>query len=120
MMFTKQSEAGFQEAMPGVEYKTLAHGEKTLLAEFKLAAGTLIPNHSHKHEQTGFLISGKMQFEIAGEIHEAEAGDSWNIAGHVEHGVRVWDDCQVIEVFSPVREDYLHPDASLPHSYRNE
>ena len=57
-----------------------------------------------------------MQFEIAGEIHEAEAGDSWNIAGHVEHGVRVWDDCMVIEVFSPVREDYLDPDASSPHS----
>lgn len=57
-----------------------------------------------------------MQFEIAGEIHEAEAGDSWNIAGHVEHGVRVWDDCLVIEVFSPVREDYLDPDASSPHS----
>ncbi len=107
VMFTKKQETGYRTAMSGVDFKTLAHGEKTLLAEFKLAAGTSIPTHSHKHEQSGYLISGKMQFNIAGEIHEAEAGDAWNIAGHTEHGVKVWEDCRVIEVFSPVREDYL-------------
>ena len=43
----------------------------------------------------------------SGKDYEAEAGDSWNMPGNVEHGVRVHEDSVVIEVFSPVREDYL-------------
>jgi quercetin dioxygenase-like cupin family protein len=48
-----------------------------------------------------------MTFTLDGKDYEAEAGDSWNIPGNVEHGVKVHEDSIVIEVFSPVREDYL-------------
>ena len=48
-----------------------------------------------------------MKFTIAGDVFMAEAGDGWNIPGDVEHGVEVLKDAVVIEVFSPVREDYL-------------
>jgi quercetin dioxygenase-like cupin family protein len=53
------------------------------------------------------MISGKMTFTIDGEDHLTEAGDSWSIPGNVEHSVQVHQDSVVIEVFSPVREDYL-------------
>lgn len=106
-MFTKKSEDGFRGLLEGVEIKTLAHGEKTLLAKFKLKKGATIPSHRHIHEQTGFLVSGKMLFKVGSDRFECEPGDSWCIAGDVEHGVEVLDDSVVIEVFSPVREDYL-------------
>jgi quercetin dioxygenase-like cupin family protein len=48
-----------------------------------------------------------MTFTIESEDHFAEAGDSWSIPGNVEHSVKVHEDSVVIEVFSPVREDYL-------------
>jgi quercetin dioxygenase-like cupin family protein len=69
--------------------------------------GATIPKHSHPHEQTGYLVSGRMKFVIGDEVFSAESGDGWNIAGHVEHGVDVLEDSVVIEVFSPAREDYL-------------
>ena len=53
------------------------------------------------------MISGKIRFKIGDELFEAEAGDSWCIPGEVEHAVEVLEDSVVLEVFSPVREDYL-------------
>ncbi len=59
------------------------------------------------HEQTGYMISGRLLFTIGDERCEAEPGDSWNIPSNVEHDVEVLEDTVVIEVFSPAREDYL-------------
>ncbi len=109
-MFTKKSDADYRELVDGVEMKTLAHGEKTLLAKFHLKKGAAIPMHGHIHEQTGFMVSGKMRFKIGDAQFECEPGDTWCIPGDVEHGVEVLEDSVVVEVFSPVREDYLPGD----------
>jgi quercetin dioxygenase-like cupin family protein len=106
-MFTKKDDSGFIQALKGVKYKTLALGAAMHLLEFRLDKGADIPMHRHPHEQTGYLISGKMTFVIDGESFEALPGDAWNISGNIEHGVEVHEDAVVLEVFSPVREDYL-------------
>jgi len=106
-MFTKKADTGYRELLDGVEMKTLAHGDKTLLAEFHLSSGAAIPMHAHIYEQTGYLVSGRMRFTIGSEQYECTPGDTWCIAGDVEHGVEVLEDSVVVEVFSPVREDYL-------------
>jgi quercetin dioxygenase-like cupin family protein len=106
-MFKKKKESDFKTALEGVRFKTIASGEKTHLTEFRLSQGTTIPTHSHPHEQTGYLVSGRMTFLIEDEVFDAEPGDGWNIAGNIEHGVEVLEDSIVIEVFSPVREEYL-------------
>ncbi|MFC2082302.1 cupin domain-containing protein [Bacteroidota bacterium] len=106
-MFYKKDNTAYKNPLEGVNFKTLVHGSNTSLHEFKLDKGSTIPMHSHPHEQTGYLVSGKMNFTIGDETILAQTGDSWNIPGNVEHGVEVLEDCVVIEVFSPVREDYL-------------
>jgi quercetin dioxygenase-like cupin family protein len=106
-MFYKKSEADYRTALPGVRYKTLAVGEKTHLTEFRLSKGSTIPRHAHPHEQTGYLVSGRMSFIIGGETLDAEPGDGWSIGGNVVHMVDILEDSVVIEVFSPAREDYL-------------
>lgn len=106
-MFSKKSGTGYRTARPGVNFRTLAFGERTHLTEFRLAHGTIIPGHDHPHEQTGYLVSGRMTFMIAGETFDTEPGDGWSIRGGVSHSVEVLEDCVVIEVFAPPREDYL-------------
>ena len=106
-MFYKKDSHNYREAFEGVTYKTLVYGYKTSLGEFFLKKGSTVPKHNHPHEQTGYMISGKMTFTIAGEDHNAESRDSWSIPGNVDHSVEVLEDSIVIEVFSPVREDYL-------------
>jgi len=106
-MFGKKSESAYKLLREGVRFKTVAHGEKTHLTEFHLAKGSVVPEHSHPHEQTGYLVSGRMKFRIGAETFEARSGDGWNISGGVAHAVDVLEDSVVIEVFSPPREDYL-------------
>ena len=106
-MFRKKDTAASRQLVEGVELATLVHGDKTLMAQFNIAKGSEVPTHSHPHEQTGILISGKLRFNVAGEIFDAEPGDSWCLPGDVEHSAEVLEDAVVIEVFSPVREDYL-------------
>ena len=103
---TPASLEGYHELVTGVWLKALVHGERTLLTEVRLQKGAVVPEHQHPHEQTGYLISGSLRF--FGEIEDRilRPGDSWNIAGGVSHGAEALEDTVVIEVFSPVREEY--------------
>ena len=106
-MFTKKNDEGYKTPLEGINYKTLAFGEKTLLAEFRLEKDNILPEHEHAHEQTGYLISGKIILTIAGKHHEVYPGDSWSIPGGILHKATVVEDSVAIEVFSPLREDFL-------------
>ena len=106
-MFTKRSGDGYTVAAPGVELRTLAYGERTLMAEFRLAAGHVLPAHAHPHEQTGYLVSGRIRLRIGAESLELAPGDSWCVPASVEHGADLLEDSVAVEVWSPVREDLL-------------
>ncbi len=106
-MFKKNGPEGYRTALDKITLKTLVHGENTLLAEFRLEKGAILPKHSHPHEQTGYLVSGRIDLTIGGETHQARPGDSWCIPGNMEHHAVAHADSVAIEVFSPVREDYL-------------
>lgn len=106
-MFYKKNNDGYKEVLPGIKLKTLSYGQKTSFTEFKMKKGSVIPTHSHINEQTGYLIRGKLKFKVQNEVFEAQPGDSWCIEGNVEHNAEVLEDSLVVEIFSPVREDYL-------------
>src|SRR5262249_16957649 len=108
-MFAKANDDGFAPALPGIDRKTLVHGCRTLMTEFRLRPGSGLPCHSHLQEQTGYLVSGRIRLRIGSEECEASAGDSWCIPGGVEHEAEALEESVAIEVFSPVREDYLPP-----------
>lgn len=91
----------------GVRFKTLVHGERTLLAEFLLTKGRVLPRHSHPHEQSGYLVSGRIELMIGGDRFDVRPGDSWCIPGGVEHEATIIEDSVAVEVFSPVRTEYL-------------
>ncbi|MBN1931264.1 MAG: cupin domain-containing protein [Desulfobacterales bacterium] len=93
--------------MDNIKRKTLVYGEKTLLTEFKLGKGAILPNHKHYHEQTGYLVSGRIDLNIGEEKYRVEPGDSWCIPGNVDHSAIAIENSVAIETFSPVREDYL-------------
>lgn len=106
-MFEKRSDLGYEEALPAIRRKTLAFGDKTLLTEFRMLKGSSLPAHAHPHEQTGYLVSGRVRLTIGSDHFDVEPGDSWSIGGDVVHGAEILEDSVAIEVFSPVREDYL-------------
>lgn len=106
-MFARPTQHGFAPALPGIERKTLVHGARTLATEFRMRAGSMLPMHAHPYEQTGYLVSGRMRLTIGAEQSEATAGASWCIPADVAHGADIIEDAVAIEIFSPVRTDYL-------------
>ncbi len=106
-MFTEPSVEGFRELLPGVELRTVAHGDRSLMGLFRIGSGAVIPVHDHPQEQTGYLVSGRLEFIVDGRTVVAEPGAAWNLPAGTPHGARALEDCLVVEVFAPVREDYL-------------
>ena len=107
-MIVTATERGFTEVVPGVRLKTLVHGERTHLTQVMLEKGAVVPEHQHPQEQTGYLVSGRLRFfGGGGDETVVEAGDSWSFPAGAAHGAEALEDTVVVEVFSPVREDYL-------------
>lgn len=106
-MFTKHSENGYKEVLPGIKIKAVVYGNKTLMTEFLLKAGNTLPAHDHIHEQTGYLVSGKIRLTIGEESFEVSPGDSWNIPGGVSHSAEILEDSVAVEVFCPRRDEYI-------------
>ena len=106
-MFSPHEPTGYTDSLPGIRQKTLAWGEKTLMTEFRLEKGSTLPAHAHPHEQTGYLVQGHLTLTIGSKRYEAWPGDSWSIPGGTSHSAEVHEASVAIEVFSPVREEYL-------------
>lgn len=106
-MFVKSSNEGYRPALAGIEQKTLVYGDKSLMVEFRLQKGAVLPLHSHPHEQTGYLVKGQIRMTIGADIHDVLPGDSWCIPGDVRHGAEIVEESVAVEVFAPLREDYL-------------
>ncbi|MFO0903355.1 MAG: cupin domain-containing protein [Pirellulales bacterium] len=89
-------------------------GEHLMLSYLEMEAGAEVPLHSHPHEQGGILLQGKVQLTIGDETRVVEAGSLFIIPPNVPHrAVAVDGPAVVLDVFSPVREDY----AALTNTY---
>mgnify|MGYP000850289414 FL=1 len=106
-MFYKHSDDEYHEILPGIRVKTLVYGEKTLMAEFRMQPGAHFTRHSHAHEQTGYLVSGAMRLTLGEQVFEVKPGDSWCVPPNAEHYAESLEQTVMIQIFSPVREDYL-------------
>jgi quercetin dioxygenase-like cupin family protein len=103
---TRKGQARRLDRAPGVVVNIMTDHKQITLCEVLLDAGSVVPMHEHVHEQSGTLISGRMEFEIGGVTHDLHAGDAWMIPSGVPHEARAVSQCVVIEAFSPPREDW--------------
>jgi quercetin dioxygenase-like cupin family protein len=87
----------------------LIAGESLMSLFGRLEPGTVLPLHRHRHEQITYILEGMAYLQIAGEERELGPGDGALVPGNVTHGiVRVGPEgCAIIEVYTPVREEYL-------------
>jgi quercetin dioxygenase-like cupin family protein len=107
MPFCDLEDREAKEIAPGVHIRTF-WGDNMLLSVVDLDAHSIVPLHSHPHEQCGTVISGEMQLTIGQETRLLKPGDSYIIPGGVEHMATVQEPARVLDVFSPVREEYQY------------
>lgn len=83
-----------------------AHLDRMTFGEVRIAAGTDLPMHQHPHEQFTYCIAGTVRFTVGDETIDLAPGMLAVIPGGVVHGGKVLTDARLIDIFSPVREDY--------------
>lgn len=107
MPFIQLSDIQSKELLPGFSVKFI-HTEKMTLAYWDIKAGSILPEHSHPHEQVAAqVISGSFELILEGESKVMKAGDVAVIPSNAVHSGKAITDCKLLDVFSPVREDYL-------------
>jgi quercetin dioxygenase-like cupin family protein len=91
----------------GIE-RQMIYGEKLMVVRVRFAAGTVTAVHSHVHEQITLVEQGRVEFTIEGEKRLAAQGDVLFFPSEMRHGATMLEEEVVlIDIFSPVREDFL-------------
>ena len=104
--FLKHELGAHHRLFPGVEIRTLA-GDQLMLSVVTFEPNSVVPEHSHPHEQMGIMLSGTLEFTVGGLTRILGPGDQWRIPGGVPHRVVAVDGPAVaLDVFHPVRDDY--------------
>lgn len=94
--------------------RKIVTGEKEMIAFWKMKAGAHAAAHTHPHEQISWMLSGKMEFRLGSEKRTCGPGDIVVIPSGVEHEAWFPEDTEVIDMWSPPREDfYTGQDAYL-------
>ncbi|SDZ93300.1 Cupin domain-containing protein [Haloplanus vescus] len=95
------------EAVPDVFLSQLASGDEMSVQQFVIDPGAAVPEHSHPHEQAGFVTQGEGVFVIDGEERVVSAGDSYVVPGGESHRVENRGDVpfEGVDIFSPPRDD---------------
>ncbi len=102
----------WEQLGPGLSRQILGWDNQIMMVKVKFEKGAIGAPHSHFHTQTSFCHSGKFEFTIDGKKHVIEAGDGLYIAPNLLHSALCLEAGVVLDVFSPVREDFL--DGSVP------
>lgn len=77
------------------------------MARFTLAQGTSVPSHAHENEQVSYVVRGLLHFHVGGRDVMVRAGEVLVIPPNVPHGVDVIEDSEAIDMFTPVRQDWI-------------
>jgi len=106
MAFIKIDSIGQREILPGYTVR-FVHTDSMTFAYWDVKAGSPLPEHSHHHEQVASVVEGTYELTVNGETKKLQAGEIAVIPSNVPHSGVAITDCKLMDVFCPVREDYL-------------
>jgi unsaturated pyranuronate lyase len=81
--------------------------ERLTLARFELKRGSVVPQHAHENEQVSYIVSGALKFIVDGGDVVVRAGEVLQIPPNVPHAAEAIEDTLAIDVFTPVRQDWV-------------
>jgi quercetin dioxygenase-like cupin family protein len=82
-------------------------GANEMIAQVYLKKDALVPEHSHVSEQSSYIVEGALKFWVGGEELVLKAGQVLVIPPNVPHKALALEDTLDIDIFSPIRQDWL-------------
>lgn len=105
-MHVKANEGRKHEFL-GVKFEILSYGKESMVTKMLFGQDDDVPFHKHPNEQSGYVISGQYKLFTREQVFTLSRGDSYTIPRNIEHKIEIIKAGEVIDFFSPPREDYL-------------
>ncbi|HYF81585.1 MAG TPA: cupin domain-containing protein [Clostridia bacterium] len=106
MNLIKLYEMAEKEMVPGYHAK-FVHSENVTLAYWSIEEGNALPKHAHPHEQVVNLLEGSFEITVDEEVLILKPGSVVVIPSNVMHSGKALTSCRIIDVFYPIRTDYI-------------
>ena len=98
------------EAMNDRVTRQVIHGDTLTVARLVLKQGAVVPTHQHPNEQVSMIVAGALRFHLDGRDVVVRSGENLQIPGGMPHSAEAIEDTIAVDVFSPVREDWIRGD----------
>ncbi|AJR03715.1 cupin domain-containing protein [Siansivirga zeaxanthinifaciens] len=106
-VFLIGDEMPWEDLGGGIKRKIMAYDERIMLVNVHFEAGGVGTMHNHHHSQVTYVASGVFEFTVGDEIKTVKEGDSLYIPPHIMHGTVCKESGVLIDVFSPLRVDFM-------------
>jgi len=105
--FIKSKDVEWETVGEGVQRQIMGYDDKIMLVHVKFKKGSIGPIHDHYHSQVTYVQDGQFEVSINGEKKVLKGGDCFYIPPHAPHGAVCLEEGTLIDVFSPIREDFM-------------
>lgn len=105
--FIMGDEVAWETVGEGVRRQIMGYDDKIMLVNVEFDKGGIGPMHQHYHSQVTYVISGQFDLTIGDETRRMKGGDAFYIPPNVLHGAICVEKGILIDVFSPIREDFM-------------
>lgn len=105
MAYIELKDINERELVPGFHAR-MVHTDNMTFAYWRIEKGATLPEHKHMHEQVATVIEGELELVMDGQPYRLTPGTVLVIPSDIPHGGTAIEDCYVLDVFHPVREDY--------------
>jgi len=105
--FVIGNELPWDQVGEGLSRQILGYDGQIMLVRVKFKQGAIGYTHEHYHSQATYVVCGKFEVMINGEKKVLSAGDGFYVEPDAPHGAVCLEDGELIDVFSPVRADFL-------------
>lgn len=106
-IFIKAELKKWEEVAPGMKRKFMGFNDEIMMVKVYFEKGGIGARHAHRHSQLTYVVSGVFKVTVGDETELLKEGDGFYIPTNIEHGAVCLEEGILIDVFSPVREDFL-------------
>lgn len=105
--FFETSNVSWEKTAEGIERQFVGYDSQIMMVKVRFKKGAIGYIHDHYHSQATYVAQGKFKVSINGEDKILSEGDGFYIPPNVPHGAECIEDGMLIDVFSPLREDFI-------------
>ena len=103
---TSSQDSAMSTPEPGLRRQVMSFTKNMMLVRHKMEKGWIGTKHAHPHEQMVYVVRGHLGLEHPGGKFEFRTGESFIVPGNVDHQAWALEDSEVLDIFTPYREDY--------------